>query len=40
MMQNHSLSDQKKKKFQISTENQKLFLTFPKTAKNKLEDAL
>ena len=40
MMQNHSLSDQKKKKFQISTENQKLLLTFPKTAKNKLEDAL
>ena len=28
------------KKFQISTENQKLLLTFPKTAKNKLEDAL
>ena len=39
LSQTSSVSSEKKK-FQISTENQKFLLTFPKTAKNKLEDAL
>lgn len=39
-IQTSSNSKEKEKKFQISTENQKLLLTFPKTAKNKLENAI